>query len=718
MENHTLMPAEVFLREHCASLTEQQKTAVCQVEGQHLLLAVPGSGKTTVLVSRLAFMQFCAGIPGEQLLTLTYTVAAAKDMKNRYMNRFPELCGNIPQFRTINGICAIVIAYYARLIGKESFALESDEKKLNQILSGLYREIAQAFPTEADLRSLRALITYIKNQMLSTEQILELQEDLDFDLLEIYRRYTAVLRKNRKMDYDDQMIYALNILKQSPPTLEYFRRRYPYISVDEAQDTSKIQHTIIQLLAGKKGNLFMVGDEDQSIYGFRAAYPQALLGFKDMYPKGSVLLLETNFRSDEKIVEAAQRFISKNKLRHKKTMKASRSPQNEIQIIKVSSRADQYVSVLKAISEKKAEGSVAVLYRDNESAIPLVDVLDRHQIPFQIRNSELTFFSNRIVNDIRSILMFAMDPSDTELFLQIYYKIGTYLSKQSALEACEIAEKRKMPILDAAIRFVSINPNTRNTLREIKRILEDMSEYSAAFAIDSIMTSLGYSDYIDRMHLKNKKIELLKSVASRETTIRRFLERMDELEVLIRDKKFEYQPKVILSTIHSSKGLEYDTVYLLDVKDGIFPESVPEHPGSLSKAERETFEEERRLFYVGVTRAKNRLLIFQYGSRSSFVKDLVGAEKKQKKERSSGEAHKTVYSFEIMKEKEHLMDEREYEKFCDSLGEGVLVIHKMCGKGVVTSVNRKRVVIEFEDGTQSSFALIYLFKKNLLQLAE
>ena len=242
------------------------------------------------------------------------------------------------------------------------------------------------------------------------------------------------------MDYDDQMVYAYTMLRSVPELLRHFQELYPYICVDEAQDTSKIQHAIIALLASGSENLFMVGDEDQSIYGFRAAYPEALLTFEKNYPDAKVLLMEENFRSDARIVLAADRFIQKNTLRHEKHMKAARKPASDIREISLRSRKAQYTYLAKL-----AEGctsQTAILYRDNECILPLVDLLERNGIPYQMRNAELSFFSHRTILDIINIIKLAQNPMDTEAFLQIYYKIGTYLRKQDAIRIARISEEK------------------------------------------------------------------------------------------------------------------------------------------------------------------------------------------------------------------------------------------------------------------------------------
>ena len=309
-----------FINKYNIQLNEQQLAAVKSVEKPTLILAVPGSGKTRVLITRLGYMIYCLGIEPESILTLTYTVPATMEMKIRFAEMFgQEMAGKL-NFRTINGIAAKIINYFSEKSHKEVYNLLDKESDRYRLLAEAYTEAVNSRPTESDLMNLSTRITYIKNMMLSKDEIAVLGEKEDIPIHKIFDIYNKKLRDGFLMDYDDQMIYAINLLKLCKDLLRDFQETYKYICVDEAQDTSKIQHELINMLAGKYRKLFMVGDEDQSIYGFRAAYPEALISFEKNYPGANVLLMEENFRSAGKIVKAADRFVSKNTMRHEKHM--------------------------------------------------------------------------------------------------------------------------------------------------------------------------------------------------------------------------------------------------------------------------------------------------------------------------------------------------------------------------------------------------------------
>ncbi len=729
-----------FQKHYQIKLNKQQLAAVQSVDGPILLLAVPGSGKTTVLVTRLGYMIYCKNIAPERILTLTYTVAATHDMANRFENYFgPEMRGRL-EFRTINGICAKIINYYGRRIGKSSFQLVSDEKSTSGMLSGIFQKVEGVYPTESEIKGVRTWITYIKNMMLSKEQILELEEVVGFRLSEIYKCYSDAMRQQNLMDYDDQMIYALNILRKSPETLQYFQRQYQYICVDEAQDTSKVQHAIIAMLSSDNDNLFMVGDEDQSIYGFRAAYPEALLAFEKDHPGAKVLLMEENFRSNAYIVEAADKFIQKNTMRHEKHMKASREYGTQIKEVKLKTREAQYSYLAKIAAGCKAQ--TAVLYRENESVLPLVDRLERDGIPYRIRNAELTFFTHRVVVDIQNVIRFAMNPKNTDLFMQIYYKLNFYMNKQNAMKYCEISKRYGISVLSAAIGYGNLPGYAVGNLKAMQTHLEKMLDESAQTAIYRIVEIMGYRNYLERAGMSDAKIAILKALAELEEYPASFLDRMQELEQIIREKENDAQCPFILSTIHGSKGLEYDNVYLFDVVDGIFPESAP-HREIADKKEWENYEEERRLFYVGITRAKNKLNLLKIPGDSSFYKELMEKEpeqgstkvqngaKKQKttKAQNSAKTQKSIQSsvkkpkntqiqnnVQVQSAKKNSkFSEQEFKKFCDSLGEGIAVTHKKFGWGIVAETSPDYITISFE-GEKKVFLTRVLFENRLLKV--
>ncbi len=634
------MEWQEFERKFPQKLNEQQKEAVQSVEGPVLLLAVPGSGKTTVLVTRLGYMIYAKGIAPEKILTVTYTVAATEDMAARFASQFGTDMADRLTFKTINGICAGIIHTYGRKTGRTPFALLNDEKVIADTLAKIYQKMERTYATESDLQTVRTLITYIKNSMLTDAEIREMDKTADMKISAIYKEYNTWLREQKLMDYDDQMVYAYTMLQRFPELLRLYQDKFPYLCVDEAQDTSKIQHAIIALLASKTENLFMVGDEDQSIYGFRAAYPEALLSFEKNHPGAKVLLMEENFRSGAGIVKAADTFIQKNTLRHKKHMRAIKGGEEVVKEIAVKTRDDQY-RYLAAVAENcaaaradrvggrsdngtaDASHTVAVLYRDHECALPLIDLLERKEIPYRMRNAEISFFTHRTVLDVLNIMKLAMHPKDAETFLQVYYKINTYIRKEDALQIARISETQDISVWNAAVRYHGLSDYTMSSVQNTRMHMQQLLTERGDKAVKRILYYMGYQEYLERCGLKADKIEILRILGSREDSMAGLLQRLRELQDILTRKETDYSCNFILSTIHASKGLEYDTVYLMDVTDGILPAQMLKNPEKASGEERENYEEERRLFYVGATRAKSELYVFTTGKPHSFCKELL-----------------------------------------------------------------------------------------------
>lgn len=604
-----------------APLNPQQEAAVQAAQGPVLLLAVPGSGKTTVLIHRLGYLIFCLGVAPEQILTVTYTVAATRDMAARFARTFGETWANRLEFRTINGLSARIIQHYERVKGRQAFTLVTEEGRLASLVGELYRKATGEFATESTVRSLRTAITYCKNRQMTQEEI-EAYRVEDIPFAKLYRQYHAELRRRRWMDYDDQMVYAAQILRQHGDILAYFQDKYRYLCVDEAQDTSRIQHTILKLLAGRRRNLFLVGDEDQSIYGFRAADPGALLRFEEEYPGGRVLFLEKNYRSTATIVAAADRFIRQNQHRRDKHMVAARGPGPAIQPIWVADRVQQYAQLAQWAQDCDRE--TAVLYRNNDSALPLLDLLDRQGTGCRCRQMEGTFFTHRVVRDVTDFIAFAAHPADGERFFRLYYKMGVGIPKAAAQWAVlqSRGEGNLMAILSHCPQLTQRSQVLCQALAEqFAQLLDDRGDE----AIHRLRHHMGYGDFLSARGSDPGKLAILEALGRYTPNPSALVTRLGELRERIRQGDSDPNSPFLLSTIHGSKGLEYQRVILMDVADGVLPLADPplgDHP---DPAAVEAYEEERRLFYVAMTRAKEELFLFRFRRSdlgSTFARDL------------------------------------------------------------------------------------------------
>lgn len=702
------MNFDEFKEKYKINLNEQQCEAVKTVEGAILLLAVPGSGKTTVLVTRLGYMIDCIGINPSNILTVTYTVAATKDMRKRYESIFGEESSEKLEFRTINGISYKIIQFYSEKIGKKCFDLEPSETNISKIILNSYLKYVDEYPTESEIKTVRTFITYIKNMMLDENDIKKLSKKANIPIGDIYNDYCAEMRNRNLMDFDDQMVYAYNILCKDTETLQYFQNKYQYICVDEAQDTSKIQHEMISLLSKMHNNLFMVGDEDQSIYGFRAAYPEALMEFERVHENAKILFMEENFRSCGKIIQAATQFIKRNEMRHEKNMITNKPEGDDIREIKLKNRRSQY-SYLSKVAEN-CRIDTAVLYRENESIIPLIDILERKELNYNLKGGDYSFFTHRVVVDIKNIIAFAYNPKDVELFSKIYYKIDTYLKKDMLEKVCTISKERDLNVLDVAASLNSIPANIRKNCKLMQAHLSKMLEENGDKALSRIITNMGYGERVGSTN--QQKLETLKMIAVNESSPESFVNRLDELNTIIKNKE-PNESKIVFSTIHSSKGLEYDSVFLLDIYDGIFPEKSLSEVESPTEEEKKQLEEERRLFYVAVTRAKRRINIFSTNQKSMFCNELFAREEldpeeeKARAERFKAEANrkrppkgmlrKTSFAVALESNSKEVSNDS-YKSICDRISETMEINHKDFGTGKVTSINGDRISVAFATG--------------------
>ena len=605
------MEKTAFETAHMAALNPQQRAAVAAVDGPVLLLAVPGSGKTTVLITRLGYMTEVCGIAPESILTMTYTVAATQEMRARFAARFGEAEAARMEFRTINGVAARIIALYSRMYGRTPPDLLQSESETTPLLLQLWQSINHEYAAESTLKELRTAITYIKNMCLTDAELDELETDLE-NQPELYRAYQQALKARHKMDYDD--------LNGAPAVAAAFRKRYRYFCVDESQDTSRVQHEIIRVLAQQSGNLFMVGDEDQSIYGFRAAYPQALMDFEKTYPGARVLLMEENYRSREPILAAANRFVARNRYRRPKTIAPTQGTGEPIRVVEVRRRADQLAFLF--AEAQHCEVETAVQFRNHESALPIIDLCERRGVPYGCKAVEQTFFTNKIVRDVADIFALAARPDDADTFLRCYFKFGGPVTRAQALYAAGQARQYGQGCWTALINEDSIRPRTRAAMAEVAAGLARLPRMAADDAVRFLTDQLGYGKYLDKNGMDRAKLAVLEMLGAQEPTPRRLLRRLAELRTIVQEHVTPPGCKFLLSTIHSAKGLEYDRVILLDVLDGILP-AKPELC-CRTPAETRQYEEDRRLFYVAMTRARQELVLFDCtAERSSFAQEVL-----------------------------------------------------------------------------------------------
>ena len=689
-------------------LNEQQQKAVFKINGPVLLLAVPGAGKTTVIVARCANMIFNHQILPENILSLTFSRASAKDMKSRFQKYFGYTKEVNIQFATIHSFCYSVLRiYYQRKKLRVPQLLEGNNSFLskNQMLRKIYTRFNNEYLGDDLLEELSNAIGYVKNMLYTREQIDAFKTNIK-NFPEIFMTYEEQKQLHKCIDFDDMLVQTLKIFDQEQDFLNMYRHKYQYINVDEAQDLSYLQHEIIKRLAYSLKNIFMVGDEDQSIYAFRGAYPQVLLNFEAIYPGAQVYFLERNYRSTKSIVEVANGFIQVNKERRDKKMFTERTDGRPIKIRYLANKEEQLEYLLSLLQQGDFYLDQAVLYRNNVSSLPIIDLLDRNKIRFYLREFRNSPFKHWVINDLVSFLKFSLNPADLEAFKHIYYKMDAFISRVMFEQAIR-SNLSNNNLIYTLLDLPGIYEKTQKKLVERNYTLQKMAQMKPLEAIEAVEKDLGYIKFLKRISKSEgytfenlvQNIESLKSIASHTETIDQFLRRLEELEAMIEDSKYNRgKNAVTLSTIHSSKGLEFKQVVIVDLVDGQFPSgfSIDE----AKKGDPHPMEEETRLFYVGITRAKEELELLTVNTINNLP---------VKPSRFLNQVLKLQF---------------DTDQYLDSgekiIGEGIsigdTVIHRKFGRGIVCGLDMKAdlVEIDFNKVGSKTFSLKICLENGLL----
>lgn len=580
------------------ALSAQQRAAVTAVEGAGLLVATPGSGKTTVIVCRTAYLTRVKGVPPERILTLTYGKQSQRDMERRFAALFPELVG--PRFSTIHALSLGVLRRYAEGTGGEMFALMTDGGK---VIRALLAQQIRGYVSEDLLAGVTSMLEYASNAMVDARGVKDLKvEGCDFPAL--HAAYTQYKRERRLMDFGDLLIFSHRALQKHPWLLDAYRRQYAYVQIDEAQDTSPIQQRIADLIAGEGGRLFLVGDEDQSIYGFRGADPAYMMAFEQTHPGARVLYMESNYRCAGAIVRAAGNVIQYNAFRREKHMRAVRQAEGRAEKTELRDWNAQAEAVCERARSLAPGRTLGVLYRNNDSLPAICDALLRAGIPFHVRyrDEKPGLFSHFTARNLRSLIRLSFDPTDGEAFFDVRNRICRGIPQPLATRLRRGGE-------DVFASLYALMPLPAQERQELARKADAIAGFKTMRAYPAV------GGIIDEFNLDGwganaQKTDALLSLAMGVETLEQYVEKLDSLErVLSGDPPDSGQ--VYLSTIHAAKGLEYDEVMLIDGKAGVLPASdrrdTPE--------ERRAFEEETRLMYVAATRARERFT-FLYSTHS------------------------------------------------------------------------------------------------------
>lgn len=572
------------------SLSGQQRAAVEKTDGAGLLVATPGSGKTTVIVCRTAYLMRVKNVPPQRILTLTFGKQSQLDMDRRFARLFPEL--EKPRFSTIHALCLDMLRRYSAMSGREMFALRQD---CTQLVRQLLSEQTGGYVDEDLLQSALNALDRICNSMKSAEEIAKVM-DCEFDVVKLHADYTRIKREKRIMDFNDLLIFANRALEVVPQLLAEYCGMYDYMQIDEAQDTSPIQQVICDKLAGEKGNLFLVGDEDQSIYGFRGANPDYLMRFEETHPGAQVLYMETNYRSCPEIVEAGKRIIQYNAYRRQKNMTAARSGKGcaeECALRDWSAQAQEVVRRAQALEEGKTLG---VLFRNNDSMPALCDALMRAGIAFSVsrKDGKPPLFSHYTLRQLRSLIRLSFNPTDGEAFYDVRNRIKKDIPPYIAKQVRSSGED----VFAQLAERMHLGAGDLKQLQRKEQLISGYKKQRAYAAVCAMVEDFHLNGYSGAAKAKT---DALMTLAMGVETLDHYTAKLNELELLF-DADMPRGGRVFLSTIHAAKGLEYDEVVLVDGMQGVLPAQEKED----TPEERAALEEETRLMYVAVTRARER----------------------------------------------------------------------------------------------------------------
>lgn len=597
------------------NFTNEQIDAINHFKGPALVLAVPGSGKTTVILNRIINLIENHDVLPKNILSITFSKSQGLDMERRFLKSFPNLKGQIT-FKTIHAFCYEIVKNYMKIKNIKKTLIEGDEKiNKSTLLKRYFFSMYEQKILDDVIKDFFSLYDFTKNKMIDFEDYVRKNKFISnrLLLLKLYKAYESLKLEYNFIDFNDLLSLANKYISEDKNLLSSIKKRYKFFSVDEAQDTSMLQFEIIKKIVYPENNLFVVADDDQSIYSFRGAEPKNLLEFKKFYKDSKIFIMNHNFRSTKNIIEISNKLISKNKNRYQKNPICTCSENSKIMLFRVKNAHIQMRKLLELIKQLKKDESVGILYRNNISSIYVANYFLENDVDFFVKENGFDFYLNKILLDINNILQFSQDQTNLEVFKRIYFKLNAYIKKDfiSKLKYKSYDEN----ILDALLDLDDLNSFYLKKFNALRNNFKMLKKLSMKYKIDFIVNELGYGEYLENYDEiqklnSNLMIDILKYISSNLNSYDDFLQRLKDIKEKLKDAN-KSSSNISISTIHSAKGLEYDHVFLLDLVDGEFPQK-----NILNAMDSSLLEEERRLFYVAMTRAKKTLTLFTIKTRN------------------------------------------------------------------------------------------------------
>ena len=593
---------------------EAQKTAIAHVDGPMMVLAGPGSGKTTVIVQRIRHLVEKAGINPANILVVTFTKAAATEMKARFKQLMEGKYVPV-SFGTFH---AIFFSILKHAYGYDVSHIVDEERKQIILREILEKEQLDIEDESEFITNIAGEISLVKGEMMNSEFYYPSTCSADV-FKKLYIGYRNSLERYHLLDFDDMMVYTKELFEQRKDILKAWQKKYQYILIDEFQDVNQIQYEIVKLLTGKAQNLFIVGDDDQSIYHFRGARPEIMLNFKNDFPNAQSVILNINYRSSQSIVEVAERCIIHNQKRFAKSMRSAHDIGPGVLVKIFKTPREECESVVREITRLNSEEKIpyhqmAVLFRTNFGSRMMVNQLMNYNIPFKVKDRLPNIYDHWIMKNILAYINVARGSTDRKDYLQIINRPNRYISRQCF-------QNNHVDFNDV-MQFYEDKPWMQERLENLAEDLHTLEILPPYAALNYLRKAMDYENYLYEYAMDKKMrpedfleiYDTIEESAKPFKTYGEWFEFIDTYTANIRSKQSQQEEEkdaIVLSTMHSAKGLEYETVFLIDVNEGI----VPYHKSVLD----EEIEEERRMFYVAMTRAKTYLNIFYVKERYSKV---------------------------------------------------------------------------------------------------
>jgi DNA helicase-2/ATP-dependent DNA helicase PcrA len=690
-----------------ADLNPAQKQAVETIEGPLLIIAGPGSGKTRVITHRVAYLIKVCGVNPHRILAVTFTNKAAREM----MERLEKLLGNTAEALTLgtfHAICAGILRRDGKVIGLDPrFVIYDDDDQMNLIKQSLLE--LDIDPKQYAPRAIQSAIDFAKSQMLTPADYTKHTHSYFEEIVQrVYERYQQLLTQSHGVDFDDLLMKTVQLFDTHPEVLSRYQSRYLHILVDEFQDTNITQYTLIKQFAGKHRNVCVVGDPDQSIYSWRFADMRNILSFEKDYPDAKVAFLEQNYRSTQTILEVASNLISANSRRKPKKLWTENEVGVPISIVPVYSEEEEAQFAIneieKLVSDNLASpGSCAVMYRVNAQSRALEEAFMRYGVPYKLVGAT-RFYQRREIKDIIAYLRLIHNPNDSISLSRVINVPGRGIGQRTLAELSAWAKAQDLPLY-AVLKMVAekkgppLTPRASYALTSFYNLITELiaksRELSLTGLLDELLEKSGYKAYIlneeDGEDRWDNILELYTvakeyNTSAPEEALTAFLEKVS----LVSDvDELEENPDVVtLITLHQAKGLEFPVVFIVGMEEGLLP-----HRRSMDDPEE--LEEERRLCYVGITRAQKRVYLLHayrrslFGSsgatqRSRFIDDisphLVTTKSQWEEEKEDDFTPITTLLSKSSRKPTPMLD----------LKVGDYVSHKMFGQGVVVSCTLNR----------------------------